>query len=614
VSKWVVNFLAIIGLLVAVVVPPSLLYRSYQSEGKPPGAYLYVVVQKIGRRWGEIGPLIHDVAMATGLLDGQALYFVRDLSERLPPWRGKGASQFRMAWQHVYNVQGVPIKTADIMATGGISDIEDTESPNTEHITITHVNSLAGLVDALHSANPGAEFVLAPGRYVLSDPINLESIRKGTADRPIRIRASKEGSVVVELMDNSNFVVNSPYLIIEGLILRGFCGQNFAGLCDAAFYLDKGAEGFVLHNAFVSGFTKVIGMSAFGLPKKVGMLRGVTIIGGKLGLEGSSWISSDNKIVDIAGTELRRVCPKGKMSAGCDYPGLGIAFKNAPNDAVFLLYSDVYHEATVIKASRIRIFAEPGAHVKGVSVNGKGALVVEGADTLIDGLECSGIKVRDGNGSCVRLSGQNLRLVGVNFHDSQEGILTGSNTGAIVITDSKFKNNGENPRRGRSHNIYIGRADEFRFIRSWSLTARGEGHELKSRARRNIVRDSVIASFNATDSYLIDFPNGGENLVEGSILEEGPRSRNTTAIAVGLEMKKNKLTWKRNNTIFRSNLIILENWKRNGGVLFQTKNVPNPVFENNVIVGSGGHEAGVNNRLFASRQELGIPAYPSIGF
>ncbi len=614
VFRWCVNFFAVIGFLGTVVAPVGLLYRSYQSEGKPPAAHLYVVVQKMGQRWGSVGPLIRKTVMATGLLDGQAIYFAREVSVRLPPWRGQGASPFRTTWRHSYDASGMPKGPTGITAAGGMPKNIEVESTNAAPVSITHVKSFPELVDALRSANPGAELVLAPGRYVLSKPIQLETGQAGKADRPIRIRASEDGPVIIEIRGRGHFKVSSPYLIIDGLILRGLCAQASGAICETAFVVDRGGDGFVLHNAFLSGFDQVVKFDPLGSPRTAGMLRGITIIGGQLGLAGSVWVSSDNKVVDLAGAEFRRVCPKGKKIAGCDYPGLDAAFKKTKDDTVFLLYSGLYREATQIKSNNIRIYGEPGIHLEGVAVGGKGAIVVNGADTLIDGIECSRIKVRDGNGSCVRLQGRNLRLVGVHFHDSQEGILTGSDTGKIVVLDSKFKNNGKNQRLGRSHNLYIGTADEFQFIRSLSLTARGQGHEVKSRAKRSIIKDSVIASFNADDSYLIDFPNGGDNLVQASILSEGPKSKNSNAISVGLETKKDKLTWERNNTVFRDNLIILENWKSNGGILFLSRNVARPVFKNNVIVGAGGRKAEGRNHLFDNRQELGLPAYPSIGF
>src|SRR5690606_29444700 len=155
---------------------------------------------------------------------------------------------------------------------------------------------------------------------------------------------------------------------------------------------------------------------------------------------------------------------------------------------------------------------------------------------VIEGLECSGISVRDRNGACVRLEGRDLTLRGVNFHDSEQGVLSGGNNGLVEIEDSMFNRLGEG---GQAHGIYIGGGDTALSVRhSHFLDTRNEGHAIKSRAPVNTIRDTVIASLDQVDSRAIDLPEGGRTIISGNVIEEGPNSSNWDSIGVGLELRQ----------------------------------------------------------------------------
>ncbi len=267
----------------------------------------------------------------------------------------------------------------------------------------------------------------------------------------------------------------------------------------------------------------------------------------------------------------------------------------------------VYREAIVIKAADVELVGDGEVVLEGVAAKGKGALVIQGNRTLIRNIECRGIAVSDRNGACVRLEGENLQLEHVYFHDSENGLLSGKNSGLISIRDSRFERLGAN---GQAHGIYVG-SGELLIENSTFVRSRSEGHEIKSRASRTVISNCVVASLDGFDSRLIDVPNGGELVVQDSILEQGPISANRDLIGYGLEGVKHA----KNSITLRGNLIVMERIR--GNQLLQTRG---PVVDirasANIIVGKGLGNLPDNqlesNFLFADRDTAGLPPYPGL--
>jgi Right handed beta helix region len=238
---------------------------------------------------------------------------------------------------------------------------------------------------------------------------------------------------------------------------------------------------------------------------------------------------------DRAAREPRtlRVCPRDSARPACEYAGLQDALAAAmPGDRV-VLAPGVYEEGAVIATPNLVLRGEPGAHLRGHAVEGKAALVVRANDVLIERIECSGIAVRDNNGACIRIEGDDLTVRNVHFHDNQQGILSGPGGGMLLIEGSLFERNGFG---GQAHGVYIGPAVEtFIFRNNRILATTGSGHGLKSRAQQTTIENSVIAGLDGHDSRAIDLPNGGKVVIRGNVLEKGPASENGQLIGLALE-------------------------------------------------------------------------------
>ncbi|MEX2617188.1 MAG: right-handed parallel beta-helix repeat-containing protein [Alphaproteobacteria bacterium] len=268
------------------------------------------------------------------------------------------------------------------------------------------------------------------------------------------------------------------------------------------------------------------------------------------------------------------VCVDMADDPACETVSLQSALSGISRGGTVILHAGEYRQAARLDVHRTHIQALPGAALVGVAESGKGALVVTANDVVIEGLSCAGISVRDRNGACIRMEGRNLTLRRVHFHDSEQGLLAGGDTGLILVEDSRFENLGQG---GQAHGIYVG-GGELIIRRSVFISSKGEGHEIKSRAARTLVEDSIVASLNSRDSYLIDVPNGGDTIIRRNILQEGPASANNGAIAFAMEGDKRE-----NSSILVENNVILMD--RPGGIVVKAKSGHKATMTGNVIVG-----------------------------
>lgn len=235
------------------------------------------------------------------------------------------------------------------------------------------------------------------------------------------------------------------------------------------------------------------------------------------------------------------------------------------------------------------------AHLRanGQSAQGKAIWVIAGARTKVVNIEFSGAAVADQNGAGIRQEGAGLVINKCSFHDNENGILAGANPASdITIKRSRFFRNGRGD--GYTHNIYIGAVRSFTLTGSSVSTAR-VGHQVKSRALKNTIRANRILDKRASASYSIDLPNGGNSLIAGNVVEQGPNSENPALISYGAEGLSNpsKRLWVVNNTLVNN---------RTSGTYVVMAAGTNGHVWNNLMVGpgdliSGSAEVVANKRV-----------------
>lgn len=228
------------------------------------------------------------------------------------------------------------------------------------------------------------------------------------------------------------------------------------------------------------------------------------------------------------------------------------------------------------------------AHLEadGHSAQGKAIWVIAGDRTRVQNVEFSGARVHDQNGAGIRAEGTDLTVVHCWFHHNQDGILAGANPRSdIRIKRSKFTHLLTGT--GFTHNIYIGTVRSFLLQGSY-VTGASVGHEVKSRALRTTITANRIVDLDADASYSIDLPDGGDAVISGNVIEQGPNSPNTTVVAYGAEGLINPTSrlWLVNNT--------LVNHQDSGTFVNLDADATDVHVWNNLLVGPGTLVAGAD--------------------
>lgn len=285
------------------------------------------------------------------------------------------------------------------------------------------------------------------------------------------------------------------------------------------------------------------------------------------------------------------------------YKSISQASASLQDNQVMVIGEGTYFEPLVIQKNNVKIIGSGRVTFDGINAEGKAAIITKGKNITIINIECKNITVRDQNGSCIRSEGENLTVDHVYFHDSEQGILSSRNE-YLHITDSRFEKLGKN---GQAHGIYID-AGELIIEKSLFIASVSEGHEIKSRARKTVIKNSVIASLSSEDSRLLDVPNGGELIISDSVLEKGPQSANSTAIGYGLEGIKHAL----NKITIEKSVIVLERNGNNKLIDIRADSHLSFKAANNIIIAKEDLDISGINWVFPSRKEAKIDAYPHI--
>ncbi|MBK1668943.1 hypothetical protein CKO28_12970 [Rhodovibrio sodomensis] len=325
--------------------------------------------------------------------------------------------------------------------------------------------------------------------------------------------------------------------------------------------------------------------------------------------------AEQGKILDPDAPRARVIDAEGNVTA---YELIREAVESAPDGATVEILPGTYEESATVSANNLTIRGE-GVHIKNAITGGKATFVVNGNNTTFEGLEISGARVSDDQGSPIRLQAEDLTLRDVYFHDNQKGLIGGR--GTVVIENSRFENNSG---QERSHGVYFSDGVEKAIVRNSEFIGMNSGgHEIKSRAKETIIEDSLIASGDGSDSRLIDIAEGGHLTVRNSVLESGPNSTNPEMIGFGKEMSKS--VYEDHSVTIEDSLIINDTgnsarWLDLASVVGDT-----PVtIKGNTFVGGdnttaqyyvGGQPAGIPehpNQFFFNRAEAGLDPYPSL--
>jgi len=206
-----------------------------------------------------------------------------------------------------------------------------------------------------------------------------------------------------------------------------------------------------------------------------------------------------------------------------------------------LIDAGVYRgDAAVWRADGLRIRAVGGEVVlvaDGAHAQGKGIWITAGRDIEIEGIAFVGARVPHGNGAGIRHQGIGLTLRRCRFENNQTGLLTHNNPrDRILVEQSVFAHNGAG--RGQTHNLYVGRAARLE-VRATALHHARVGHNLKSRAAETVLAyNRIMDEADGNASYAVDLPEGGDALLLGNLIQQGPRTENWALVSYGAEGRR----------------------------------------------------------------------------
>lgn len=246
----------------------------------------------------------------------------------------------------------------------------------------------------------------------------------------------------------------------------------------------------------------------------------------------------------------------------------------------------------------------PVLRAGGKSAENKAILVVKDGDITLENLEFRGARVPDGNGAGVRLERGKLLVRTCAFFDNENGLLTANFADAeLTIEDSVF-GDAPNAKGSLPHLLYVGRIAKLSVTGS-RFHEGFEGHLIKSRARQSYIAYNLIADgYEGEASYEIDLPNGGEALLIGNVIGQGPRAQNRTLVSFGAE----------GNAWPKSSLTLVHNTLLNpGGIPGRFLRVHDDRLPkgttvlalNNVVAGLGSFSWGVEGQFAGNVHTLG---------
>jgi hypothetical protein len=186
----------------------------------------------------------------------------------------------------------------------------------------------------------------------------------------------------------------------------------------------------------------------------------------------------------------------------------------------------------------------PHLRAAGRAAEGKAIWVIKGNRVTVENVELSGARVPSRNGAAIRGEGAGLTIRNSRFHHNEMGLLTNpSPTSVVIIEDSEIdRNTTDTERHGRlGHNIYVHDARLF-ILRNSHVHGARTGHQVKTRARRNEIRDNRIEDGDGWASLLLDISIGGQAVVVDNRLQQSARAGNRTAIGFAGEARDRSST------------------------------------------------------------------------
>ena len=193
-----------------------------------------------------------------------------------------------------------------------------------------------------------------------------------------------------------------------------------------------------------------------------------------------------------------------------------------------------FADCIIVKADNVTVRGYGTKLVRSACENGVATVISRGKNVVIEGLEIEDAS-GDGATSCIGVMAGTATIRKVRTDKCPMNVRTGA-VGDIEVTleDDTF---GPTKRAGQlQHGAYINKIKKATLRRVTMIGCHSGGHVLKSRAAATVVEDSVLAQGEHDCSRVVDFSEGGDNVIRNSLLEHGKLAENADIICDGCEV------------------------------------------------------------------------------
>lgn len=242
-------------------------------------------------------------------------------------------------------------------------------------------------------------------------------------------------------------------------------------------------------------------------------------------------------LAPVAGAAVEAAARRLRVGAQHELRSIAAAARVARDGDTIEIEAGTYEgDVAVWTQDRLTVRAVGGPvrlHAAGAHAEGKGIWVVRAGRMLVEGLEFSGARVPHQNGAGIKFEGGQLTVRNCRFIDNQMGILTAGAGLSLDVVSCEFGHSA--PSERFNHQLYAGALDSLRVTACHFHHGR-HGHLLKSRARRSLVRYCRLTDeADGQASYEIEFPNGGEAVVLGNLIQQSAATGNPCMVSYGVE-------------------------------------------------------------------------------
>ena len=204
------------------------------------------------------------------------------------------------------------------------------------------------------------------------------------------------------------------------------------------------------------------------------------------------------------------------------YPG-DLATFNANN----LTIEGVGHGRAKVDASNVAI------------PNRKAIWLINGTNTTVENVELSGAHDKAGldkNWAGIREQGSTLTILNSYFHDDDDGILVNAGATSDITIKGSVVRLTTDTATATATTCTSARSGPSPSSSAQSTDAVA-GHLVKSRAQTNkiLYNQPDRRARTPSTSYELDLPNGGASYVIGNVIEQGPKSANSTIVSYAEE-------------------------------------------------------------------------------